>query len=44
MKKYEKPEIVLEMLTNLDVICTSEVGTETSRQDDNDGIWDLNIG
>ena len=43
MKKYTNPEIeTIEIEVN-DVITTSP-GTETTPKDDNDGIWDLDIG
>ena len=43
MKKYTNPEIeTIEIEVN-DVITTS-LGTETTPKDDNDGIWDLDIG
>ena len=43
MKKYTTPEIeTIEIEVN-DVITTS-LGTETTPKDDNDGIWDLDIG
>ncbi len=44
MNAYENPKIVIDLLTNLDVIATSEVGTETTPQGENDPIWDLNVG
>ncbi len=44
MKTYENPFIDITTLSNVDVIATSDVGTETSRQDENDPMWDLNIG
>ena len=43
MKKYNNPELeVIELEVN-DIITTSP-GTETTPKDDNDGIWDLDIG
>ena len=43
MKKYINPEFeIIEVEAN-DVITTS-VGTETTPKDENDGIWDLEIG
>ena len=43
MKKYTRPELEkLELEVN-DIITTSP-GTETTPKDDNDGIWDLDIG
>ena len=41
MKKYENPEIKVNDLEAEDVITTSP-GTETSKKDETDGIWDLN--
>ena len=43
MKKYTNPELELIELEVSDIITTSP-GTETTPKDDNDGIWDLNIG
>ena len=43
MKKYMNPEIEVVEVQTSDVITTSP-GTETSVQDENDGVWDLNIG
>ena len=43
MKKYNNPELeIIEHEVN-DIITTSP-GTETTPKDDNDGIWDLDIG
>ena len=43
MKKYNNPELeIIELKVN-DIITTS-LGTETTPKDDNDGIWDLDIG
>ena len=43
MKKYVNPELeVIELEVN-DIISTS-LGTETTPKEDNDGIWDLDIG
>ena len=43
MKKYINPELeVIELEAN-DVITTS-LGTETTPKEDNDGIWDLDLG
>ena len=43
MKKYANPELeVIELEAN-DIISTS-LGTETTPKEDNDGIWDLDIG
>ena len=41
MKRYENPEIKVNDLEVEDVITTSP-GTETSKKDETDGIWDLN--
>jgi hypothetical protein len=43
MKKYVNPEIEIIQLSSQDIITTSP-GTETPKYDENDGIWDLNIG
>ena len=43
MEKYVSPEIEVVLLNVSDVITTSP-GTETSPQDETDGVWDLNIG
>ena len=43
MKKYTNPELEIIELEVNDVITTS-LGTETTPKDDNDGIWDLDIG
>ena len=43
MKKYIDPELEIIELEVNDVITTS-IGTETTPKDDNDGIWDLDIG
>ena len=43
MKKYNKPELEIIELEVNDVI-TASLGTETTPKDDNDGIWDLDIG
>ena len=43
MKKYANPELeVIELEAN-DIISTS-LGTETTPKEDNDGIWDLDVG
>ena len=41
MKNYINPEIEVVKLSTGDIITTSP-GTETSKRDENDGIWDLN--
>ena len=41
MKKYETPSNEVVELEGSDVITTSP-GTETSKRDETDGIWDLN--
>ena len=41
MKLYNTPEIEVVELMASDLITTSP-GTETSKRDENDGIWDLN--
>ena len=43
MKKYILPELEIIKLEINDVISTSP-GTETTPKDDNDGIWDLDLG
>ena len=43
MKKYSNPELEIIELEANDIITTS-IGTETTPKDDNDGIWDLDIG
>ena len=43
MKKYVNPELELIELEVSDIITTSP-GTDTTPKDDNDGIWDLDIG
>ena len=43
MKKYIAPELDIVKLEVNDIITTSP-GTETTPKDDNDGIWDFNIG
>ena len=43
MKKYKNPELEIAVLNDEDVITTSP-GTETTPKEDNDGIWDLDIG
>ncbi len=43
MKKYLNPELEIIELCVSDIITTSP-GTETTPKDDNDGIWDLDIG
>ena len=43
MKKYLNPEIEVMDVKTPDIITTSP-GTETSKRDETDGIWDLNIG
>ena len=43
MKKYINPELEVIKLEANDVITTS-LGTETTPKDDNDGIWDFDLG
>ena len=43
MKKYNNPELEIIELEVNDIITTS-LGTETTLKDDNDGIWDLDLG
>ena len=43
MKKYNNPELEMIELEVNDIITTS-LGTETTPKEDNDGIWDLDLG
>ena len=43
MKKYDTPEIEIVEIEKTDIITTSP-GTETPKYDENDGIWELDIG
>ena len=43
MKEYVTPELELIEL-NADDIITTSPGTETTPKEDNDGIWDMDIG
>ena len=43
MTKYTNPKLELIEL-NADDIITTSPGTETTPKEDNDGIWDLDIG
>ena len=43
MEKYTNPELEIIELEVNDIITTS-LGTETTPKDDNDGIWDLDLG
>ena len=43
MRKYNNPELEIIELEVNDIITTS-LGTETTPKEDNDGIWDLDIG
>lgn len=43
MKKYIIPELEIVKLNTDDIITTSP-GTETTPKEDNDGIWDLDLG
>jgi len=43
MKKYIDPELEIVELDAKDIITTS-LGTETTPKEENDGIWDLEIG
>ena len=43
MKKYNNPELEIIELEVNDIITTS-LGTETTPKDDNDGLWDLDLG
>ena len=42
-KKYELPELEIVFVDNTDIITTSP-GTETTPKEDNDGIWDFDLG
>ena len=43
MKKYINPELeVIEL--DCDDIITTSIGTETTPKEDNDGIWDFDLG
>ena len=43
MRKYNNPELEIVELNVTDIITTSP-GTETTPKDDNDGIWDMDLG
>ena len=43
MKKYTFPEYEIIKLNSEDIITTSP-GTETTPKEDNDGIWDFDLG
>ena len=43
MRKYNDPELEIVELDVTDIITTSP-GTETTPKDDNDGIWDMDLG
>ena len=43
MRKYNNPKLELIEL-NADDIITTSPGTETTPKEDNDGIWDLDLG
>lgn len=43
MKEYSLPTMDIIELNSYDIIATS-LGTETTPKDDNDGIWDLDLG
>jgi hypothetical protein len=43
MRKYDNPELEMIKLDASDIITTSP-GTETTPKEDNDGIWDLDLG
>ena len=43
MKRYIHPKLEMIELEKDDIITTSP-GTETTPKDDNDGIWDLDLG
>ena len=39
MKIYESPSIDIKMLTTIDIIATSDVGTELPPEDETDVNW-----
>ena len=41
MRKYETPYVDVVRICSEDIISTS-IGTETSKQDENDGEWNVN--
>ena len=43
MKNYKNPEIEVVEVKSADII-TSSPGTETPPYEENDGIWEMNIG
>ena len=43
MKKYINPELDIIEISPVDIITTSP-GTETTPKDDNDGLWDFDLG
>ena len=43
MRKYIDPELEVVELEKTDIITTS-LGTETTPKEDNDGIWDYDLG
>ena len=43
MKKYNIPNLEIVDIEINDIITTSP-GTETTPKEDNDGIWDLDLG
>lgn len=43
MKNYINPEIEIIEVKSADIITTSP-GTETPPYEENDGIWEMNIG
>ena len=43
MRKYDNPALEMIKLDASDIITTSP-GTETTPKEDNDGIWDLDLG
>ena len=43
MKNYVDPEIEIIEVKSADIITTSP-GTETPPYEENDGIWEMNIG
>ena len=43
MKKYHNPELEIIKIA-VDDIITSSPGTETPSVEENDGVWDLDLG
>ena len=43
MQNYKKPTVEVEEVETKDVLTTSP-GTETPWYEENDGVWELNVG